>query len=455
MAAPLDFEFEDPLDGLPVPSKRRKKVIGLDDLLTDFYKEEGKRVQAAASKRRKNPRKGDSDVEDNAREVTVSNALDKYQKQMKEMGCEEEVAQWGLSAFGVQKRMPSVVPPEPSSCALLLSLNSDKLHSLLQFGKDEELLFIEGLLAHGWLSMLIFVGSQVDEVIAKWTFNLCMYGLKEELRSSAYQFWFEILSAKDKDKGRLFKINWLPKYSELKVALDSYSFIFFSSDLEPAIASSSCVGPPCNIRMWIKFVSACCKARSKWPIFSSLEAEELTQIIIRLLLDRRLEGLSMLLHECLSSVINYFTNEEWSISCNKVAKSIASRLPKDLNCLQAVECICGVDLRSKHFRSEVAYQILGSFQDNEAPNEEQILSFLISIDLKGQCCDLFKVYMYLVLAENWLLSDSTIENKPVIGQMWNFYLRNCSCLIASTDLRSYASKVRNRAAYLLQGTVNR
>lgn len=38
----------------------------------------------------------------------------------------------------------------------------------------------------------------------------------------------------------------------------------------------------------------------------------------------------------------------------------------DLNCLRAVECISGVDARSKCLRSEVAYQMLANFLDIKA-----------------------------------------------------------------------------------------
>ena len=41
------------------------------------------------------------------------------------------------------------------------------------------------------------------------------------------------------------------------------------------------------------------------------------------------------------------------------------RIPMDLNCLRAVECISGVDQRSKYLRSTVAYQILLIFFENE------------------------------------------------------------------------------------------
>uniref|UniRef100_A0A6N2KPI5 Uncharacterized protein n=1 Tax=Salix viminalis TaxID=40686 RepID=A0A6N2KPI5_SALVM len=45
MDAPLDFEFEDPLLISPVIVKKRKKVIGLDDLLTDHYQEKSKVIE--------------------------------------------------------------------------------------------------------------------------------------------------------------------------------------------------------------------------------------------------------------------------------------------------------------------------------------------------------------------------------------------------------------------------
>ncbi len=41
-----------------------------------------------------------------------------------------------------------------------------------------------------------------------------------------------------------------------------------------------------------------------------------------------------------------------------------------------------------------------------------------------------------------------LEDKPVINEMWGLYLRNCSCQIASTDLRSYAPKVCNQTVAL-------
>ncbi|KAI7992541.1 Shugoshin-1 [Camellia lanceoleosa] len=91
------------------------------------------------------------------------------------------------------------------------------------------------------------------------------------------------------------------------------------------------------------------------------------------------------------------------------------------------------------------FQILVACLDNKVTDAEVILRSLISINVKDKSCDLFKMYIFLVLTENWLLSNPMLEDKSVISEMWGVYLHNCSCQITSTDLRSYASKVRSKA----------
>jgi len=68
----------------------------------------------------------------------------------------------------------------------------------------------------------------------------------------------------------------------------------------------------------------------------------------------------------------------------------------------------------------------------------------MSINVKERSCNLFKMYIFVVLAENWLFSSTLVEAKPVLRDMWAVFLRNCSCQINSTDLRSYASKVSKK-----------
>ncbi|KAH0997020.1 hypothetical protein GBA52_020884, partial [Prunus armeniaca] len=76
----LDFESEDPLLNRPSVTKKRKKAIGLDDLLTDFYKEEDKLVEKK-SKRAKPRRNNDSDEEDNHIEAALYDIVDKCENE--------------------------------------------------------------------------------------------------------------------------------------------------------------------------------------------------------------------------------------------------------------------------------------------------------------------------------------------------------------------------------------
>ncbi|KAK4607561.1 hypothetical protein RGQ29_001417 [Quercus rubra] len=387
MDDPLDFEFEDQLISSSLVTKKRKKVIGLDDLLSDYYKEKSKVVEKEY-KQVKNQKNYNSDEDVNTKEESLTKVINQCEHQMTEISGEEEMATWGIRVFGNQKVPPPLDFPELQSCALLQSFMKNELNSLLELTSENGNTFLEGLLANGWLYKLVSTCGHVQKSIATWTFNLMLYSSKEELRTSACDFWCSVLSSKNET----LLIEWSPSYFELKGALEIYGFQFkLSSNIESSHANSNCGGPPQNIRTWIKFAAACC---------------------------------------CV-------------------------RVSRDLNCLRAVECISGVNTRSKQLRSAVSYQILLVCFDNKACDEEEILRLLISINVKEKGCDLFKMYIYLVLTENWLLVNQMLENNEEINAMWGLYLRNCSYQIASTDLRTYASKVRNKASYLLQGTINK
>ncbi|XP_050214432.1 uncharacterized protein LOC126665631 isoform X2 [Mercurialis annua] len=451
---PLDFEFEAPLvHKSPLIVQKRKKVIGLDDLLTDHYKEKSKVIERE-SKRAKSRKNYNSDEDDYSKEALLSRKINECHKQMRQMSADEEISTWGVEVFGDQKTPPHFDFSELGSFSLLDSFMSNKLNSLVDVTTEEGEIFLEGLLVNGWLSKLVSTDGHVEESLARWTFNLMLHSSKEELRTSACDFWCAILLPEKKVEKLPIRVEWSPSYCEIKRALETYGFLFdFASQTNTLKTDSSCRGPPENIRGWIKFAAACCLVRSKQPIFSVSEAEELVEVIIYLSLDRQLQGLLVLLHDCMQSAINYFTNEEWSTSCIKIARTIAGRVPRDLNCLRAVECISGVGIRMNCLRSAVSYQILLACFDNEAADEEGILNLLMSMNVKEKSCDFFKMYIYLVLSENWLLSNPISEYKPVIYEMWGVYLRNCSCQITSTDSRPYASKVRTKASYLLHSSV--
>ncbi|KAI8530661.1 hypothetical protein RHMOL_Rhmol11G0077000 [Rhododendron molle] len=378
---PLDFESEDRLLKSPALTKRRKKVIGLDDLVNDYLKENKK--QEMKSKRAK-----------------------AQKKLMGQISSEEEICLWGLQVFGNHKTLPHLAFHELGGCGLLQSFMHNELDSLVELDINKGEAFLESLLISGWLLKLLDACGHVEKSIATWTYNLMLHSVQEVLSASACDFWISILSPKTK-----IKIDWLPNYSEIKKALEIYGFLSdfpsrFSSDVEMVNAG-------------------------------------------------KLLGLSVILHKCMLSAISFFTDNEWNTSSEEVAKSIACRVPKDMNCLRTVESISGVDARSKQLRRAMAFRILVACLDIKATDAEEILRFLNLINVKDKSCDLFKIYIYLVLTENWLLYNPALEDKPVIHKLWGVYLRQCSCQITSTDLRTYASKVCSKASYLLQGINNK
>ncbi|XP_028808142.1 uncharacterized protein LOC114762742 [Neltuma alba] len=405
MDDPLDFEREDQLLKVPSINKKRKKVIGLDDLLNDHYIEQNK-LKEKQSKKAKARKYSHEDDDECGNEAMLSKIVEKCEKQMNELGGEEEISHWGVPAFGDQKAFPPLDFSELESCNLLQSFVDNKLNSVVELAVEKADIFLEGLLINGWLTQLVFLCHHVEKSVATWAFNTMLYSTKEELQTCTCDFWCAILSSTGGDGQLTVKIDWFPNYKDLRRALDIYGFLFnFSSSAETMDTDSSPGGPPQNIRAWVRFVTACCLG-----LFSNL---------------------------CLFLPFLLFF-----VLC------LICSVSKDLNCIQAVECISEVSSRGKRLRSAVAYESLLPCFDGVNSGEE-ILKSLASINLKDKSCDLFNMYIYLVLAENWILSCPEFEDNPVLYEMFCRYLKNCSCLISSTDLRSYASKIRNRAAYLL------
>ncbi|XLU80925.1 hypothetical protein S245_004345, partial [Arachis hypogaea] len=358
---------------------------------------------------------------------------------MKDFGEEEDIPLWGVKVFADKKAFPPLEFPELGTCNLLQSFLNSELNSVVELAVEKGDNFLEGLLINGWLLKLTFLCGHIEKPVAIWSFNTMLYSLNEELRNSSSDFWRAILSSRKEVDQLPVEIGLFPEYSDLRTALDTYGFLFeFSSSGEPKNLDSDTGEPPQNIRAWLKFVTACCLIWSKRPVFSVVEAEELIEIIICLFLDRQFQGLLVLLNDCVEAIVNYFTDQEWHSSCENIEKFIASRVSKNLNCIQFVECIPVASSRCKQLKSAMVYQNLLSYFDG-AHNEEDILRLLRAINFKDKSCDFFKMYIHLVLTENWVLSNSLIEDNPVIYEMFCLFLRQCSSLISASDLRSYAS----------------
>ncbi|KAG4385377.1 hypothetical protein GLYMA_12G080600v4 [Glycine max] len=344
---PLDFEVEDDLLKCPPINNKRKKIIGLDDLLKDHYIEQDKLLEKRNKQKKKaktKAKKIESSYDDeDSKEARLTRIVEKCHNQLTAFGEEQEIPPWGVKVFGDKKAFPPLESPDLGSCNLLQSFLNNKLNSMVELTADKVL-----------------------------------YSSKEELCNSSSDFWCAILSSEKEVDQAPVKVDWFPEYMDIRRALDIYGFLFkFSSSAKPNNLDSDIEGPPQNIRAWIRCVTACCLIRSKKAIFSTVEAEEIVEIIICLFLDRQFQGLLVLLNDCMEAIVNYFTDQEWCSSCENIAKFIACRVSKDLNCIQTIECISEANSRCKQLRSAVAYQTLLSCFDGPQTYDHMHQRFVI------------------------------------------------------------------------------
>nr|XP_025629040.1 uncharacterized protein LOC112722266 [Arachis hypogaea] len=213
---PLNFELEDEFLKSPpiVSNKRRKKVIGLDDILTDLLREQRK-LKEEQNEQKKSKTK-------------------KAKKDLKDFGEEEDIPLWGVKVFADKKAFPPLEFPELGTCNLLQSFLNSELNSVVELAVEKGDNFLEGLLINGWLLKLTFLCGHIEKPVAIWSFNTMLYSLNEELRNSSSDFWRAILSSRKEVDQLPVEIGLFPEYSDLRTALDTYGFLFeFSSSGEP------------------------------------------------------------------------------------------------------------------------------------------------------------------------------------------------------------------------------
>ncbi|KAG4385374.1 hypothetical protein GLYMA_12G080600v4 [Glycine max] len=408
---PLDFEVEDDLLKCPPINNKRKKIIGLDDLLKDHYIEQDKLLEKRNKQKKKaktKAKKIESSYDDeDSKEARLTRIVEKCHNQLTAFGEEQEIPPWGVKVFGDKKAFPPLESPDLGSCNLLQSFLNNKLNSMVELTADKGDIFLEGLLVNGWLSKLAYLCGHVEKTVAIWAFNTMLYSSKEELCNSSSDFWCAILSSEKEVDQAPVKVDWFPEYMDIRRALDIYGFLFkFSSSAKPNNLDSDIEGPPQNIRAWIRCVTACCLIRSKKAIFSTVEAEEIVEIIICLFLDRQFQGLLVLLNDCMEAIVNYFTDQEWCSSCENIAKFIACRVSKDLNCIQTIECISEANSRCKQLRSAVAYQTLLSCFDGPQTYDHMHQRFVIGphIFCTSPSTNSFSGHLCYDRAENEIIS---------------------------------------------------
>ncbi|KAH9326348.1 hypothetical protein KI387_006526, partial [Taxus chinensis] len=458
----LDFDRED----LFIPqsvmkAKPKKKVIGLDELLQDYYQEKIKVVERESKKSRMHASDSSDDEDDKStkkKEKRLCAFVSECEKQVSKLSATVNVTPWGQRIFGSQKSPPKFIFPGSEACPLLqiLSENSElKLMADLSVENGET--FMVELLVSGWLLTLVLSRGHCDEFTMRWTFNSMAHSSNERIEMSACNFLRSIILSGSEGASHFCTLDWVPTVNQIKEIVHIYGYLesgmgdeLIASKMEDNDNFES-DGPPENIRSWLKFVSACSEARAR-AILSTSEAEDLAVMIIRFFLERRLHCLFGLLQACLATIVRFFTDEEWIVSLGKIAFSLSCSLPgKDFNCVRLVESLSSVDTRIKELQKEVALRmLLNCIDKQEFTDAKQIIDLLTSINLRDKQTDFVQMYICLVLTDVWLWCNPVINQNPTILEMWLLFLRGCSCQISSTDWRAYASKVRNKASYLIQ-----
>ncbi|XP_020579893.1 uncharacterized protein LOC110024332, partial [Phalaenopsis equestris] len=212
-----------------------KKVIGLDDLLTDFYTKQSQ-IDGNACKKSKASERCSSDDEDDpnerGNETKFSEIANECEKQMNQITAEKEIPLWGQEIFGQQKSLPLLSFIELENCKLFQPFRKNELDSDLlldsEQGAGEK--FLEGFLINGWLTQLSFISGYVEASVASWTFYQALYSSNEKLQLSACEFWCSILLSKTEASEPSVVLEWIPRYHELKKALEVYGYLSDASE---------------------------------------------------------------------------------------------------------------------------------------------------------------------------------------------------------------------------------
>lgn len=460
----LDFEMDDltPPKALHKAPDRKKSanLIGLDELLHDHYQEKIK-IGERESKKARMYSSDSSDEEDDKRgrkkEEQLSEFVSECERQVRNIAATVEVASWGERIFGSQKSSPKLLVPTVDVCPLLQKLSENSELSLMTgFSAENGESFMVELLRSGWLLNLILSRSHCDEFTVRWVFNLMAHSSNENVEMSACDFLCSIILSGTEGSSSFCTLDWVPTYDQIKETVQIYGYLedcmgdeqMLSEDKDDFVYD----GPPENIRSWVKFVAACCRARKWRSILTASEAENLAVMVTRFFLDRKLLCLSGILQECLESIVNFFTDEEWVASSDIIAFSLSCSLPEmNFNCLKLVESLSGLDVRIKELQKKVALRLLLSCMGKkELTDVKQIIDLLTSFNVRDKQTDFIRMYICLALADAWLWCNPSINENSIAIETWLHFLRGCSCQISSTDWRAYASKVRNKASYLLQ-----
>ncbi|EFJ15835.1 hypothetical protein SELMODRAFT_422408 [Selaginella moellendorffii] len=178
------------------------------------------------------------------------------------------------------------------------------------------------------------------------------------------------------------------------------------------------------------------------------EPENYIFILARCLLDRKLLPFFSSIQDCIALLVNYLTEDEWTFCLPRLAHSLA-RVSKELvNVLHVTRKLRGARKRIQQLRREISFELL-SMTNNELERQpKQVIFALEGYDLKDSV-DFVQLYYHMELVDMWLRYDPSFKSDEEAFSTWMSLLRGFSLRIFCGDYRTFANKVRNRAAFLV------
>lgn len=435
----------------PFPSKptRQKREIGIDEILKDRLRKkkrgEGKKGPKGKGKKERAAElcrsSDDSDAEDD-KYSAVEKVVEECQNQvLNDTGAlaAADMSRWGRQLFVGRKEGPS--PP------IVLVGNGvlGGLWKILPVADPVELLIGNHLLTAATL------WGNLDEQTARWVFHHLCFSTNQAVEESACDmlctFAGFLSSSSGLSQPSSFSVSaWRPGGELFLSAFRNLGYVEYNGDVSTPVAGSSGDASPRNMRSMLKFLAACSKA-PEFASFCVTEVEQLVVLLAEFIADRQLQGLLHLVFCCLESLVDYVKEEDWGSASDNIISELAGRCPTNQ---VFVTAYLTSHYRICQMQNRMMLLLLSTYANRCVSSADDVASIFKHVNLK-KATSLVDLYHQLVLADMWFWRVSFVgaANKSA-RRAWVAFLRLCSSQIQCSDVRMYATKVRNRASFLCQ-----
>ncbi|MCO5592930.1 hypothetical protein L7F22_046934 [Adiantum nelumboides] len=435
------------------PRNKRSKACNIDDLLKDHYTDKNRKLDKEA-KRLKTFVSDSEDSEDEElqqkthKEVQFEKLVETCEKQVHADGATLEVRRWGERLFsGQQCKQPAMhLKLDNPMVQALLKSRRQCSNGSTESEKEEQSAesLVEELLATGWfLSFKV----KLDNEMLSWIFHRMVFTNDHALEKAACDFLCHTVEVDSTS------CSWMPNCKTITEIFQAHGYarpqVLENYTSEGSHDSQE--HPPHNLGSILRFLTTTMKIRHLHTFYAREEVEDLAVLIASLWLDRSLLCFGVLIKECLESLLNALTQDEWDISCERIATCMAKVDRHVVNCLKLTRALRSREDRMKRLQSMLGLLFFAKIANEKAVSGVwEMLSVFRKIDVKRTVVDFGSLYYQMCMADIWLWSNAVLDSDKGTLGAWLHFLKSCSFQISSTDWRPYATKVRNQASYLLQ-----